>query len=48
MPSLNRVMLIGNLGSDPDVRQTEKGGRVARMRVATNQQWVDQRSGQSR
>ena len=37
--SLNKVMLIGNLGADPEVRSTPNGGRVATLSLATGRQW---------
>ena len=37
--SLNKVMLIGNLGNDPEVRSTANGTRVATLSVATSRQW---------
>lgn len=37
--SLNKVMLIGNLGADPEVRSTPNGSRVATLSVATSRQW---------
>lgn len=43
--SLNKVMLIGNLGADPEVRNTPSGGQVANFRVACTENWTDQ-SGQ--
>ena len=43
--SLNKVMLIGNVGSDPEVRSTASGTRVAKMSLATNRSFQD-RSGQ--
>ena len=43
--SLNKVMLIGNVGSDPEVRSTASGARVAKMSLATNRSFQD-RSGQ--
>jgi single-strand DNA-binding protein len=39
--SLNKVMLIGNVGNDPDVRTTSSGTQVAKMSLATNRQWKD-------
>lgn len=42
MASLNRVMLIGNLGADPEVRTTAGGGDVANFRVALTETWKDQ------
>ena len=43
--SLNKVMLIGNVGNDPEIRTTSSGARVAKLSVATNRSWSD-RSGQ--
>jgi single-strand DNA-binding protein len=40
--SLNKVILIGNLGSDPEVRSTTGGNRVATFSLATSRQWNDQ------
>ena len=42
--SLNKVMLIGNVGGDPDIRSTQAGTRVAKLSLATNRAWTD-RSG---
>lgn len=42
--SLNKAMIIGNLGADPEVRSTSSGTRVATMSVATSRRWTD-RSG---
>jgi single-strand DNA-binding protein len=43
--SLNKVMLIGNIGADPDVRTTASGMKVAKLSLATNRRFQD-RSGQ--
>jgi len=40
--SLNKVMLIGNLGADPEVRSTSNGSRVATLSLATSRQWTTQ------
>ena len=40
--SLNKVMLIGNLGADPEVRSTNNGSRVATLSLATSRQWSNQ------
>ena len=37
--SLNKVMLIGNVGSEPDIRATSSGTQVAKVSLATNRQW---------
>lgn len=42
--SVNKAILVGNLGADPDIRTTPSGTRVATLSVATNRRWVD-RSG---
>jgi single-strand DNA-binding protein len=39
--SLNKVMLIGNVGQDPEIRSTGKGTRVAKFSLATNRSWTD-------
>jgi single-strand DNA-binding protein len=44
--SLNKAMIIGNLGADPEVRSTGSGTRVATLSVATSRSWTD-RSGQT-
>jgi len=45
MASLNKVMLIGNLGRDPEIRYTQSGEPIANFSIATNEVWND-RSGQ--
>lgn len=44
--SLNKVMLIGNLGADPEVRSFQNGGKVANLRIATSETWKDKNSGE--
>ncbi|MCL4142463.1 UNVERIFIED_CONTAM: hypothetical protein GTU68_060135 [Idotea baltica] len=39
--SLNKVMLIGNLGADPEVRTFQNGGKVCNLRIATSENWRD-------
>lgn len=43
--SVNKAIIVGNLGADPEVRYTESGTAVANMRIATNERWKD-KSGQ--
>jgi len=43
---VNKVILIGNLGRDPEVRYTTNGTPVANFTLATNERWVDQASGE--
>lgn len=44
--SVNKVILIGNLGRDPEIRSFSNGGRVANMRIATSETWKDKNSGE--
>ncbi|HSG35144.1 MAG TPA: single-stranded DNA-binding protein [Sphingomonadaceae bacterium] len=44
--SLNKVMLIGNLGADPEVKTFANGGRIANLRVATSESWKDRNTGE--
>ena len=44
--SLNRVMLIGNLGADPEIKSFQNGGKVANLRIATSETWKDKDSGE--
>ncbi|MGQ5525493.1 single-stranded DNA-binding protein [Chitinimonas sp. PSY-7] len=47
MPSLNKVMLIGNLGRDPEVRYMPDGSAVCSFSVATTERWKDKHTDQS-
>lgn len=44
--SLNKVMLIGNLGADPEIRSFQNGGQVANLRIATSETWKDRNTGE--
>jgi single-strand DNA-binding protein len=44
--SLNKVMLIGNLGADPEIKSFQNGGRIANLRIATSETWKDRQSGE--
>jgi len=44
--SLNKVMLIGNLGADPEIRTFGNGGKVANLRIATSETWKDRQTGE--
>ncbi len=46
--SLNKVMIIGNLGADPEVRTFGNGGRVCNLRIATSESWRDKNTGERR
>ena len=44
--SLNKVMLIGNLGADPEIRSFQNGGKVCNLRIATSENWKDRNTGE--
>ncbi len=46
--SVNKVILIGNLGADPEIRRTQEGKPVANLRVATSESWRDRNTGERR
>lgn len=46
MASVNKVILVGNLGADPEVKSFRDGGRIANMRLATSETWKDRNSGE--
>lgn len=46
--SLNKVMLIGNLGRDPEIRTFQNGGKVCNLRIATSERWRDKNTGENR
>ena len=46
--SINKVILVGNLGRDPEVRSFQNGGRVANLSIATSERWKDRSSGEQR
>jgi len=46
--SVNKVILVGNLGRDPEIRSTQDGTRVANLSVATSESWRDKNSGERR
>lgn len=48
MASVNKVILIGNLGADPDIRYLQDGTPVASLRVATTETWKDKATGEKR
>jgi single-strand DNA-binding protein len=46
--SVNKVILIGNLGADPEVRNFQNGGKVCNLRIATSENWKDKNTGERR
>ncbi|MBL0372893.1 single-stranded DNA-binding protein [Rhizobium sp. KVB221] len=46
--SVNKVILVGNVGADPEIRRTQDGRPIANLRIATSEQWRDKNSGERR
>jgi single-strand DNA-binding protein len=46
--SVNKVIIVGNLGADPEVRTFPSGGKVCNLSVATSEQWRDKQTGERR
>ena len=46
--SVNKVILIGNLGRDPETRSFQNGGKVCNLRIATSETWKDRNTGERR
>ena len=46
--SVNKVILVGNLGAEPEIRHTKDGRPIANLRVATNETWKDRNTGERR
>ena len=46
--SVNKVILVGNLGRDPEVRTFQNGGKVVNLRIATSERWRDRNTGENR
>jgi single-strand DNA-binding protein len=44
--SVNKVILVGNLGQDPEVKSFQNGGRIANLRIATSENWKDKATGE--
>jgi single-strand DNA-binding protein len=45
---VNKVILVGNLGNDPEIRYTPNGGAIANLSIATSEQWKDRNTGEPR
>jgi single-strand DNA-binding protein len=48
MASVNKVILVGNLGADPEIRRTQDGRAIANLRLATSQSWRDKTTDERR
>jgi single-strand DNA-binding protein len=46
--SVNKVILVGNLGADPEVKSFQNGGRICNLRIATSEDWKDRQTGEKR
>ena len=46
--SVNKVILVGNLGRDPEVRSFPNGGKVVNLRIATSERWRDKNTGENK
>ncbi len=46
--SVNKVILLGNLGADPEIRTFNNGGKVCNLRIATSERWRDKNTGENR
>ena len=46
--SVNKVILVGNVGADPEIRRTQSGAPIANLRIATSETWRDRASGERR
>ncbi|WP_165219493.1 single-stranded DNA-binding protein [Affinirhizobium pseudoryzae] len=46
--SVNKVILVGNVGADPEIRRTQDGRPIANLRIATSESWRDRNSGERR
>ena len=46
--SVNKVIIVGNLGADPEIRRTQDGRPIANLRVATSESWKDKTTGEKR
>lgn len=44
--SVNKVILMGNLGADPEIKSFQNGGRIANLRIATSENWKDKATGE--
>ncbi|APG61741.1 single-stranded DNA-binding protein [Sphingorhabdus lutea] len=48
MSSVNKVIIVGNLGADPEVKSFQNGGRICNLRIATSDKWKDKSTGEQR
>ena len=46
MPGMNKVIVAGNVGKDPEIRSTQSGDRIANFTLATSERWTDKQTGE--
>ncbi|KQM18411.1 single-stranded DNA-binding protein [Novosphingobium sp. Leaf2] len=46
--SVNKVIIVGNLGADPEVKSFQNGGRICNLRIATSESWKDRATGEKK
>lgn len=46
--SVNKVILVGNLGADPEIKSFQNGGKICNLRIATSENWKDRQTGERR
>lgn len=46
--SVNKVIIVGNLGADPEVKSFQNGGRICNLRIATSEDWKDRATGEKK
>ena len=46
--SVNKVIIVGNLGADPEVKSFQNGGRICNLRIATSEDWKDRTTGEKK
>lgn len=46
--SVNKVIIVGNLGADPEIKSFQNGGKIANLRVATSESWKDKNTGEKK
>jgi single-strand DNA-binding protein len=48
MASVNKCIILGNLGADPEIKSFQNGGRIANLRIATSESWKDKATGEKK
>lgn len=48
MASINKIIIVGRLGQDPEIRQFQNGGQVANLSIATSERWTDKQTGEQK